>query len=539
MNPADRPLPGQGVLSPGRFLASRLGLFVSVLVLAVLLLEGGASVFTGRSLFRSRPLASPMGRSVKLGTDLERRSAALASAGEMRGHVDPLVGIMLRPGQGQPRLNATASIEPGGARSRPVPLPDKVAQRIVILGDSVAFGQGVNDDETLAHQLELLLAQVRGPDILPVVATTVAVPGWNHRNAVHFLIDHLRSLDPDIVVFLPVANDLTDTFGVTEGGHRALLPDPAEPDPWLSVHDEPLLAYIEHSVTAAQARGVTLDLGEDAAGPHVLLADLSAESQRRYDDAAGSIELLHRILERVDARLLLAYPEEDAYGWTLRARLLERAAEVPSMSLYTSIPSAYRLVGDSHPSALGLSFMARWVAEDLLQRGWVDGGAERPLPPLPAGAAQHHATELEPAQVRQRARQAASVARGILQPTIDLGQGLGLHQIYGGLNPDGTMSSALAAVLAPGASVELTLAPLVDLPQLYPLQVVVSLDGVVVGELTVPAVGQCREVFSRPAGVDAGAPVEVKLSPELWGVTQAFGRSQVASCRLLSLASSR
>jgi len=539
MDPANGPPRDQSASSPGRFLASRLGLFVSVLVATLLLLEGGASLLTGRSLFRPRPLASPGGRAVKLGTDTERRSAALAGTGELRGHVDPLVGIMLRTGEGQPTLNATASIGPDGVRSRSAPLPDKVAQHIVILGDSVAFGHGVNDDETLAHQLEQLLAQVRGPEALPVVATTVAVPGWNHRNAVHFLIDHLRQLDPDIVVYLPVTNDLTDTFGVTEGGHRALLPDPAEPDPWLSVHDEPLLAYIEHAVAAARARGVTLDLGDDAAGPQALLADLSAESQRRYDDAAGSIELLHRILERVDARLLLAYPEENAYGWTLRARLAEAAVEVPSVSLYTSIPSAYRLVGDSHPSATGLSFMARWIAEDLLQRGWVEAGAEWPMPPIPAGAAQHHAAEPEPAQVRDRARLAASVARDSLQPTIDLEQGRGLHQIYGGLNQDGTLSSAFAAVLAPGETVEVTLAPLVDLPQIYPLQVTVSLDGAMVGELTVPAVGQSRGVFSRPAGADAGAPLEIKLSPELWGVTQAFGRSQVASCRLLSLASSR
>jgi len=514
-------------------------LFLSVLVLALLLIEGGVSLSSGRSLFRPRPQASPAGRSVRLGTDAERQSAALAGAGRLRGHADPLVGVMLRAGEDQLTLNATASIAPNGVRGRPAPLPAEVAQHIVILGDSVAFGQGVNDDETLAHQLELLLAQVRGPDVLPIVATTVAVPGWNHRNSAHFLIDHLGSLDPDIVVFLPVANDLTDTFGVTEGGHRALLPDPAEPDPWLSVHDEPLLAYIDHSVAAAQARGVTLDLGDDAAGPHALNADLSAESQRRYDDAAGSIALLSSILKRVDARLLLAYPEENDYGWTLRARLLDAAIDVPSVALYTSIPHAYRLVGDPHPNAAGLSFMARWVAEDLLQRGWIDEGAARPLPPIPSGTEHHHARELEPAQVRERAAQSATAARGALQAAIDLGQGRGLHQIYGGLNPDGSLSSAFAAVLAPGETVGVALAPLAGLSQLYPLQVAVSLDGAVVGELTVPAAGQGRAVFRRPAGVDARLPVEVKLSPEMWGVTQAFGRSQVASCRLLALASSQ
>ncbi|MFT7462184.1 MAG: lysophospholipase L1-like esterase, partial [Pseudohongiellaceae bacterium] len=355
------------------------------------------------------------------------------------------------------------------------------------------------------------------------------------RQLLHFLIDHLQYLKPDIVVFMPVNNDLTDTFGVTEGGHRALMPDVAQPDPYLSVHDEPLIGFITRALEAARAKGVALELGPDAAGAKALTADLSAESQRRYDAAAESIALLQRVLQQVDARLLLAFHEEDAYGWTLRARLLAAHIDGPSVPLFSRIPRAYRLPDDSHPSPEGQSFMARWIADDLLRRGWVDGGAGQTQPPLPEELLSYRAVEPTPADVLEKANEASNVARDLLQSRIDLSTGQGIYQIYGGLNQDGSMGSALSAVLASGAALEVTLAPEPKVAQLYPLRVDVSLDGVVVGELLVPARGECRGVFSRPEGADETLPIECKLSPELWGVSLAFGRSQVTSCRVLSV----
>jgi len=510
---------------------SRWGLAGGVLVLAALIAEGAVSLLKGASLFGSRTVAVVQVPAVMLATDQARLAAGRSAKGELRGHVDPRVGIALRGGARHATGEATFSARPDGVRGRSAPPPKNAGLKVVILGDSVAFGYGVGDDQTIAHQLEQILAEVRGPDVSPIVASTVAVPGWNHRNAVHFLIDHMQRLDPDIVVYLPVENDLTDTFGVTEGGHRALLPDASEPDPWLSVHDEPLLAFIFRSLAAAQARDGSFNPG-DSVGPRALTADLTAESRRRYDAAADSIALLDRILTRIDARLALAFIEQNPYGWTLQARLSERDLELPVVPLYSRVPKAFRLPADPHPSAEGLGYVARWIAEDLLERGWIDKGADRRLAPLPEGATLHRAERMSPEAVVSQARQSAAAALELLQPRIDLTDGQGVHQVYAGLNQDGSMSSAFAGVVAGGTRVEVALAPLEELPHLYPLRVLVALDGVSVGEVLLQAQGEMTAVFERPQGIAPESPIEVRLSPELWGVALKFGRSHVASCRL-------
>jgi hypothetical protein len=509
-----------------------------VLLLSALLAEGAVSLLGGRSLFAPRPVVRQV-PVVELATDAARQAAGLSAAkGVLRGHIDPRVGIALQSGTALSTVDATYSARPDGVRSRPEPMPPNAGKHVVILGDSVAFGYGVEDDQTLAQQLERILASVRGPDLAPIVATTVAVPGWNHRNSVHFLIDHLALLDPDIVVFLPIENDLTDTFGITEGGHRALSPDPSSSDPWLSVHDEPLLAFIYRSTVAAQNRGQGAEL-TSAVGPMALTSDLTAESMGRYDAAADSVVLLERILNRVDTRLMLAFIAENHYGLTLQARLLERGLAIPVAPLFSQLPKVFQLETDPHPSVDGLGLMARWIAEELLALGWIDGAEERELEPLPGAVTRHRVERRSAQDVLALARQSTAAVRDQLQRRIDLSSGQGVHQIYGGLNQDGSMGSAFAAVLAGGTQVELVVAAFEELPQLYPLRVAVALDGINVGELLIEAQGELTQVFTRPPGIAPETPLEVRLSPELWGVAVAYRRSQLTSCWLRSLRSIR
>ena len=107
-----------------------------------------------------------------------------------------------------------------GMRARAGPPPAADAPRIVVLGDSVAFGFGLGDEDTLAAQLERLLGG-------RVACSTVAVPSWNCQNAWRFLLDHLDRLRPDVVLYFPVENDLEDGYGVTEAGQRRTAEDRA------------------------------------------------------------------------------------------------------------------------------------------------------------------------------------------------------------------------------------------------------------------------------------------------------------------------
>jgi hypothetical protein len=198
--------------------------------LALLCAEGGASLLLGRSLLRPGTRAGPAeGRAAP--TDRDRHLAALRNPGVYRVHPDPFVSYVLRSNEQLEVAGRPVRSDALGLRVRPGPPPAPEALRLVVLGDSVAFGYGLGDDETLACQIEQAVATLQGGAGRPIAARTVAIPGWNHRNAIDFLFDHYAELEPDIVVYIPIGNDLFDTDGLWETGHRRAAPDLANPDP--------------------------------------------------------------------------------------------------------------------------------------------------------------------------------------------------------------------------------------------------------------------------------------------------------------------
>jgi len=81
--------------------------------------------------------------------------------------------------------------------------------RFLVLGDSQVWGYGVQDQETLTHELEILLAD-RFPS-LDFQVLNAGVPGYGTADELNFLRSRQEALDPDVVilVFLPV-NDFDE-----------------------------------------------------------------------------------------------------------------------------------------------------------------------------------------------------------------------------------------------------------------------------------------------------------------------------------------
>ncbi|HZJ69358.1 MAG TPA: hypothetical protein VFF36_00365, partial [Planctomycetota bacterium] len=274
------------------------------------------------------------------------------SRGLYRVHPDPRVGYVLTPNAELKIFDGLIHSDALGLRRRPRPPRGPDALRIVVLGDSVAFGYGLNDDQTLAHRLELLLntageaaaraagAQARAGGVAaggasgaasvapprPVECQTVAVPGWNHRNAVYCLLDHLDALDPDLVVYLPIPNDLLDSDGINEDGNRRQTIDATSHDPWLSVNQLASVLFARNAAQTLEERGAVPWIW---LGPDALMSDLSAESHRRYDENVDSIALLAQTIERRGGQLLLLQWLDDHYGRSLRLRLAERGLRIP------------------------------------------------------------------------------------------------------------------------------------------------------------------------------------------------------------------
>ena len=101
--------------------------------------------------------------------------------------------------------------------------------RILNLGDSVAMGWGVHEENTYGRQLESLLNN-QGGNGQRFEVINAGVPGWNLENALAYLQAEGLKYEPDLVVLdLTIANDINGKSALLAGN------DP-KPLRWLSDH---------------------------------------------------------------------------------------------------------------------------------------------------------------------------------------------------------------------------------------------------------------------------------------------------------------
>jgi len=527
----------------------RFAVAVAGTLLALLVGEGALSLSTGRSLRElvtgARVVEDSL-REWRATDDDDRIAAAARIPGLYKVHEDPLVGYTMRAeasltiGDGEIRTDRL------GMRVRPFDSqqgarnlgsqgdPDLDPLRVLVLGDSVAFGHGVDDDETLAHQLELLLRDALPEGSRPVICSTVAAPGWNHRNAVHFLLDHLDHYAPDIVLYLPISNDLTNTYGVYETGHRWDGLDLGSADPWLASSIDERMASALAAVRRLKAAGRPLLGFRDRLGPLAVNADLSPESSRRYDENARSIALLNEQLTRQGARLMLVQLGQEVYFWHLFRRLPLYGLDLPVLPLFSQMLPEFTLEGDPHNNPEALGVVARWCAEALAAEGWLAGVESLPAQGIPETYLQARAVAKGLSEWQSESDKARTGHGGLLQTELNTDTGQGLFQVYGGLNADGSARRRLLLLLAPGDGLlRLSLAPLPGRTDLQPQTVRVSVNGVPLGSLELTSAGPAEAQFPWPSTVAGEEPIEVLLEAEREVVIDVDGRSTMACYRLL------
>ena len=493
--------------------------------LALVVIEGLYSLSINRSLLRRIRDGGPARPATLTGRE---GPAAPDTPGLYRVHADPRVGYVLKPDAELAIFEGEIHSDGLGLRRRPLPSRGKDALRIAVLGDSVVFGYGLDDDETLAHRLELLLnaageaaaaggtagGTAGGAPARPVECRTVAIPGWNHRNAVWCLLDHLEVLDPDLVVYLPIANDVLDSDGVDEIGKRRWTIDAASQEPWLSVNQLASLLFGRRAADAVKAEG---KVAWAWLGPNAVMADLSPQSARRYDENVESIRLLERTLAQRGGRLLLLQWQDDEYTRHLYRRFVEQGFDPPRLPLFETIPGELTLGFDPHPNAATIEAVARWVAAELLARGWVAGDPAA-IPAVADEIAAHRGRDYTPAEDYQRSASMRWESWARLQPAIDFTSYLGVSQAFGGINIDGS-AGARSLFLLPRAGSELVvrLAGLPARPDLYPMEVAVQIDDVPAGTLRLEGEGEVEVRFAVPGQPPPAAPLEVRLIPERYG----------------------
>jgi len=525
-------------MSTGR----RLLAFAATLVLALLVAEGALALVARRSLAellhgpRATPAprwhprgagTTPAGPAAGAGGASTEAAGGASTAAAVAGGTDgdsiddaifaaddnPLVGYTLKPEAELSIYDGRISTDRLGMRRRPGPPPPADAFRIVVLGDSIAFGFGVNDDECLAARLEARLAELRGPGERPVVCRTIAVPSWNHRAAPAFLLDHWDELRADLVLYLPCRNDVCDTDGATPEGRRRVTPDCASSDPWLSVSVRTLVQNDARKLLVGNGG----ELGEPDLGEDALFSDRCAESRRRHDDCARSVVRLSALLEERGCRLAVVWNSLSDYTWFLSERLLRLAPELPAIALLRMTRKEFTLGFDPHPNVESLDVWARWLAAELVERGWVSRGEGRALPPVPQAYLEERGEMPAPAEVERLAAEARERSGRMLRPDIDFRRGLGLLQVIGGLNVGRTARQHLLVELAPvGDTLELDLEPIASRPDLYPLAVEVEVNDALVGTVTLRSDELLGARLRLPEGLDRSQPLQVALRPESW-----------------------
>ncbi|MFT7462869.1 MAG: hypothetical protein ACI9EF_001211, partial [Pseudohongiellaceae bacterium] len=478
-------------MTDGSAIAGRFAVALAGTLLALLLGEGLLSLSTGRSLRELVTGASVVDEPSlewRAQRDADRIVASVQSTGLYRVHEDPMVGYTMRAeaelfiGDGE---MVTDSL---GMRVRPETQPstgpDVDPLEIIVLGDSVAFGLGVDDDETLAHQLELLLNGALPPGSRPVICRTVAAPGWNHRNAVHFLLDHFDQYDPDIVLYLPISNDLANTYSVYATGHRRDALDYGSADPLLAVSLDRSLSGRLAAARRLKRSGRPYTMFREGFGPLAIIADISPESSRRYAENAQSIDLLHEQLTRRGAQLMLLQWGQEAYFWHLLRRVAESGLKVPVLELFRHIPTEFTLGSDPHSNATTLGVVAQWCAEALAEEGWVEGLEDLSVEAVPEAYAEARAPDKGPDDWRRESDSARKSGVDALRPGVNLDSGQGLFQVYGGWNADGSVRRHLLLMLPPGDGLlRLSLGALPGREDLLPQTVQVFVNGSSVGQV--------------------------------------------------------
>ena len=128
------------------------------------------------------------------------------------GSPDPQIAATLRFGKeywtGKPNTQTFSRrgrhlIRSNALGLRGPPIEPKVAneRRILILGDSVAFGQGVAENDAFPYALDANLGK-------EVTVVNASIGGWSRRQQRIFVERHLDEIEPDIVLIVASENDL-------------------------------------------------------------------------------------------------------------------------------------------------------------------------------------------------------------------------------------------------------------------------------------------------------------------------------------------
>jgi lysophospholipase L1-like esterase len=286
---------------------------------------------------------------------------------------NPEIGHEHTPGTQARLMGADVSINKLGLRNEEVgsEKPESTT-RILMLGDSITFGWGVAQDETMSAQLALALNAIAdGQDEKPVEVINTGVGNYNTAMEVAYFMERGAALKPDVVVLNYFINDAE--------------PTPIYRDvPWYARHS---YAY---AVLGGAWDGFKRRLSGNAQDWRAYYAGLYVEGAPGWQKAQNQIAALAAFCRQQGIRLIMvnipelrelqpyAFPEVET-----KVQAVAEAHGIEYVDLLSSVqgedPSAlWVTVPDPHPNARAQRLMAARLAGYLAERRTPAAGSESP-----------------------------------------------------------------------------------------------------------------------------------------------------------------
>ena len=146
-------------------------------------------------------------------------------------HPEPGAGYtLMKPGSHYAFQGISVDINSHGLRGPEIAYEKPLGTvRILNLGDSVAMGWGIREEDSYGRRLDSRLNERRADDVRYEVVNA-GVPGWNLENALAYLQAEGLKYEPDLVVLeVTTANDI-------KGKSALLASDRPGPIEWLRAH---------------------------------------------------------------------------------------------------------------------------------------------------------------------------------------------------------------------------------------------------------------------------------------------------------------